>query len=152
MASQSVKLQYVTIGFAEGYTDIMWDQRYREQPNNKTFKSMRQRLSSQCDRIREVLSKEGKLSPKDLKRIGGAIDDLKIDFMDDGKFEPMMAVAFVIDMIVYQLAKMRNLKKKELYETLLVRIREFERYFDRNREYDDPTGMIAAERFREMQL
>ncbi len=89
------------------------------------------------------------MKQRDIDEIKGQIDALKIDHIPAGEFTPMLAVSFCIDLIVEQIALTRGTKKKA-FEGLLTRIREFERYFDRNKTYDSSEGIEMAEAYRAM--
>lgn len=147
MAGKILRKQYATIGLAHGMTDMLWDQRYRDQTNNKTFASARDRLISHCDRMHLFLRGEGALNLRDVRAIQEQINSLKNGHMPDGAFTPMLFISFVIDLIIEQIAFTKG-KKKELFNGLLSRIRELERYFDRHKNYDDPAGLEMAEAFR----
>ena len=149
MAGRILKKQYAVLGFTQGLVDMMWEQRYAHQPNNKTFAAARQRLIEHGDRMNSLFRKEGSLKQRDIDEIKGQIDALKIDHIPAGEFTPMLAVSFCIDLIVEQIALTRGTKKKA-FEGLLTRIREFERYFDRNKTYDSPEGLEMAEAYRAM--
>lgn len=150
MASKSLKLQHVTIGFAEGFTQMLWEQRFRDQKNNKTFKAIHLRMMFKTNEIREYLKREeGELKDKDIRQIKAAVEKMRVKFLDNGLyFIPMMAVSFVIDMVVYQLKFITNGEKRRMFENLLTRIREYERYFDRDKRYEGEEGLLAAEEVR----
>jgi hypothetical protein len=147
MAGKNLRRQYAIIGLCQGFVEMIWQQRYANQENNKTFAGARDRLIKQCDQISYILHAEGPLLSKDLLKIKARIDSLKDEHMVDGEFRPMLAISFCIDLIIEQLKYTRGAKNKE-FQGLLARIREFERYFDRHKTYDSPEGMEMADAFR----
>lgn len=155
MASVAVRRQVMMTVWAEAFISMLWDQRYRKQERNTVFAGMRLRLLQQCDYIRALLAMEpgGKLNLKESTKAARAVQELKRHAFRDGLFEPMMALSFIIDQVVEQLTFVRgNAAKKRAFDGLLYRIKEFERYFDRTKTYDDPAGMEAAETFRTLEI
>lgn len=153
MASLAVRKQYMTAVWAEAFVNMMWEQNYQSKSRNTTFAGMRHRLLKQCDETMAVLKKEpaGELSLHESKNLMAVVDRLKEVAFNNG-FDPMMAISFIIDQIVEQLAHIKPGPKRMAFDGLLTRIREFERYFDRDKSYDDPEGLEASEKFREMEV
>lgn len=147
MAGKILRRQYAVIGLAHGFVDMVWEQKYAAQPNNKTFSGARDRLTKHCDRMHTFLRNEGTLTVRDIKAIRDQINSLKDGHMPNGEFSPMLFISFIIDLIIEQIAFTKG-EKKELFNSLLSRVRELERYFDRHKNYDDPAGLDMAEAFR----
>ena len=149
MAGKILRKQYAVLGLTQGMVEMMWAQRYRDQKNNKTFSGARERLSAHCDWMHTVFSKEGGLRRRDIDAIKKRIDALSRAWLPGGEFSPMLAISFCIDLVVEQIVLTKG-NKKRAFEGLLTRIKEFERYFDRAKSYDDPAGMEMADAFRQL--
>jgi hypothetical protein len=154
MASVAVRKQVMMTVWAEAFVDMLWAQRFEGRKHNAVFMGMRERLIRQCELIANILTREpnGRLNEREREKLSKAVGDLKCQSFKGG-FTPMMALSFIIDQIIEQLTHVgRNKVKKKAFEGLLFRIKEFERYFDRTKTYEDPAGMEAAEAFRALEI
>lgn len=155
MASKVQKIQHLTIALSEGLIDMLWNQKYKSQKNNKTFASIRIDIKNKCEEIREYIkSQNGIVTQKDVDEMQKVIDIFKKEYLIDSKnFTPMMGVAIMVDMVIYQL-KFTKGKKNELFEQLLIKINYLVRYYDKKRKWEDKENkcLMAAERLRQLIL
>lgn len=153
MASKAQRMQHLTIALCDAMVDMVWEQRYSKQDQNKTFKEMMHGIKDVCFEIRIFIRTEpnGSLSANDIKRVGRAIQKMKSEFLPDTKeFTTMMALAIMVDMIIYQLKVVSN-HKTEIFTKLLKKVNYMVRYFDRNQLWEDDNDhcLKAAENLRE---
>ena len=152
MASKVQRMQHLTIALCEGFVDMIWEHTYSKRENNKTFSKMRQDVKEQCENIRTTLKNEGGLiTLKDVTQIRKVIDIAKVDFLKNDQFTSMMAIAIMVDMIVYQLTFVKE-KKQKLFEQLLFKTNYLVRYFDQKRDWIDPEErcLKATETIRQL--
>ena len=151
MASLATLKQVMAVAMCEGLVEMMWDQRYRDQYNNKVFSGMRDRLMRDAQAAYKVIYACGqKLSFDEWSNLKESGDKFKNSAFPHG-FMPMDAVGMMVDLITEQLSYCRlGTPKNAAFDRLLTRVREFERYFDRKKTYDDPVGMVAGDALRQV--
>jgi hypothetical protein len=153
MASKAQRIQYLTIGLCEGFVDMLWLQEYKFKKKNKTFITMSDNVKNTCKEINTFLKKNesgGGLAPKDLSKIGKAVDEMKANYLIEGKcFTKMMGLAIAVDMVVYQI-HLTNGTKQKLFEKLLAKMNYLVKYFDKSRKWEDKDDLClrAAENLR----
>lgn len=153
MASKVQRMQHLTIALCEGFVDMLWNQTYSRQKNNKTFSKMRNEIKDKCNLIRIFIKKEGgEINAKDVAKIKEAIDTVKEKYLIDGKgFTAMIAVSMMVDMVIYQLRFVKEQKEK-LFQDLLYKINYLVRYFDKDRTWEDTNErcLKATEELRQI--
>ena len=153
MPSKGVKVQHLTIALCEGLVNMLWEQRYKDQEKNKTFSHARERVISKVKEIREYIVKEqGRINTNDVEQIKKVIDEIKDNYLLDGYgFTPIMGVAIMTDMVLYQITITKG-EKNKLFNELLTRINYLTRYYDPKNEYsgDDSKILEATEKMREL--
>ena len=152
MASLAIRKQVMAVAMCEGFVDMMWSQRYSRQENNRTFAGIRERVQRDAAAAYDAIGKCGQRLSfeewEDLKQ--NKVQKFKAVAFREG-FAAMDAVTFMVDLIIEQLAFCRQgTLKHAAFDRLLSRVRELERYFDRKRAYDDPSGMFAGDALREV--
>lgn len=153
MASKTQKAQHLTLALSDGLMDMLWNQTYKNRSNNKTFSAIRIDIKDKCNEIREYIkSQNGVITQKDVDEMQKIIDIFKKEYLIDAKnFTPMMAVAIMVDMVIYQIKYTKG-KKNELFMQLLIKINYLVRYFDKKRKWEDKEDncLKAAERLRQL--
>lgn len=149
MASLATLKQVMAVAMCEGLVEMMWAQRYRDQYNNKTFAGMRERMRRDTQAAYKAIYASGqKLSFDEWEQLKDKAGRFKNSAFPNG-FMPMDAVGMMVDLITEQLSFCRpGTLKNAAFDRLLNRVREFERYFDRKKAYDDPAGMAAGDALR----
>lgn len=153
MPSKGAKVQHLTIALCQGLVDMLWDHRYKKQKRNKTFAHVRERINSKVEEIRTFLIKEqGPVTSNDVKEITGVIKVIKEKYLLEGnRFTPMMGIAVMTDMVLYQITITKG-EKNKLFDELLTRINYISRYYDPKNDYegDDGKALEATEEMRKL--
>jgi hypothetical protein len=157
MASKAQKIQYLTVGLCEGFVDMLWLQEYKFKKKNKTFITMSDNVKNTCKEINTFLKKNesgGGLTSKDLSKIGEVVDEMKANYLIEGKcFTKMMGLAIAVDMVIYQI-QLTNGKKQNLFKKLLMKMNYLVKYFDKNEKWKDKDDLClrAAENLRKSMI
>lgn len=153
MPSKAVKIQHLTIALCEGFVDMMWQQHYEHKEKNKTFAHARERINSKVKEIRKyIVNEQGQIYGGDVKQIKEVIDTIKTKYLMDGIcFTPMMGIAIMTDMVVYQTITTKG-EKNKLFNQLLTRINYLTRHYDPRYKYngDDTNALDATEEMRKL--
>lgn len=149
MAGRLLKYQWSIVGFCEGFINMMWEQHYKETDKKHVFNAPRIEMVSRCNKVKDLLIKEGgKLSVKDVRQIKERIDKMKDTSLDKDEFNPMLAISFCIELLIEQLAKVHG-EKGDLFANVLNQMIDFEKMFDKDQKYDCSDGFDMAEIFRQ---
>jgi len=149
MASKSTRRQSLICALAESYANMM-----REQgATDEQFTGIRERLIADCDNAVKVLRAEpnGELSGREIERIKKALD-----VFHTAKFQAAcdaeVPVSMLICMIVDQIARIGNEKKKKAFEVLLEEIENMMVWADPDAKCDGLEGFDAAMIFDKLEI
>ena len=149
MASRSTIHQITTMALIEGFFTIMWEQKYKAQPNNKTYAGLYVDLcyatTAAIVRLREEC---GGLTARELAKLNLKILKLKTTTFNGRPIDAMEVISMAVDLLNSILNRLpEGSPKHALTLAVWYRVRAFERYFDRHKTYDDPAGLIAADTY-----
>ncbi len=149
MASKAFINQALTLSMCQGLMEMVWMQQYERQANNKTFAGMFGRLKRDVGAAYNVLMRVDRqqLSFMDMTRVHAKVDGMKRDkqIFPDGRFSAMLALSYCRMLVDTQLELTRGAKWKA-FDAVSYRLKEFERYFDRNKSFDPPDLESRTER------
>ena len=150
MASRAAKNQLLTVALVEGFVDMLWDQKYRDMPRNKTFAELRQKIKDSCSAAFKAIEAVTRIEDDDIFVLKGKIEEFKNTTFVDG-FMPMDCIGLLIDLVCEQLVFCApGSEKHDAFNSIWRVLIKLDHHFDRNRKYESDIGMQAGEAFRKV--
>lgn len=152
MASKAIITQITTLALIEGFFTMLWMQQYQRRANNKTYKQLYDRLRiSTTNAIQHLKKESGGLTTKESLRVSAALMELKARTFQDKPMDAMDAISMSLDLLNTILNRVSKTSAKyRLTQDVWYKVRAMEHYFDRQKKYEDPRGLAAAETFKEL--
>lgn len=145
MASVAWLNQAITLALCEGFIEMVWEQAYRDKPNNKTFADMRSKLKRDIAKAKRL--SRCAYTKKVCLLVDQGAARMKADMFPSGSFHILVALGICIELVLFQV-DVAGPEKARAYDQVYFRLQEFIRYFDRQKNVDDPRLYDVGDRIR----
>lgn len=141
--------QAITLALCEGFIEMVWEQEYRDKPKNKTFAVMRGKLKRDIAKAFETLNRLSRCAYT--KKVCLLVDEgaqrMKADMFPTGNFNILVALGICIELVLFQV-DVAGPEKARAYDQVYFRLQEIIRYFDHQKNFDDPQLYDVGDRIR----
>lgn len=131
---------------------MLWDEKYKQQQGNKTFSKLRDNLVDATTAALLCLKNEsGGLNNKERAHADRRLEEMRARIFNDQPVDVMTVISMSVDLLNSILNRVKpGSAKYTATINVWYKIRAFERYFDRNKKYEDPDGLEAAETYKQI--
>lgn len=150
MASRASIQQITTMAVIEGFFEMLWDQKYKNSPHNKTFAALYTALAAATREAMTIMLVEaGGMNIREQRTLAKKIERMKPALFGGKVIDAMQVVALGLDRLNSILCHIRpGTPKYKAVSRVWIKLRALEHYYDRKKKYDDPSGLTAAEIFK----